>query len=183
MRLAAYLLTGLLCSTSAFATSVQVQTNLGDFVIELNDEKAPISTKNFLSYVSDGSFGDTIFHRVIPGFMVQGGGFDPELNQISTNAPIKNESANGLSNDRGTIAMARTQVVDSATRQFYINVADNGFLNGSANKPGYAVFGKVTQGMDVIDTIAGKPTTTIRSKGMSDVPIEPIVIKSVTIID
>ncbi|WP_087024316.1 peptidylprolyl isomerase [Thaumasiovibrio subtropicus] len=183
MRLASLLLVGLLSSATAFAAQVEVKTNLGSFVVDLNEEKAPASTQNFLRYVKDGSYEGTIFHRVIPNFMVQGGGFDTELNQVDTYSPIKNESANGLSNKRATIAMARTQIVDSATRQFYINVVDNPYLDGSQSKPGYAVFGEVVSGMNVIDAIAGKPTTTISSKHMQNVPIEPIIIESVTLLE
>ncbi|WP_413110837.1 peptidylprolyl isomerase [Thaumasiovibrio sp. DFM-14] len=172
---------GLLSSFAVLATSVEVKTNLGDITIQLDEQNAPISSANFLQYVNNNSYSDTIFHRVIPGFMVQGGGFNVDLKQQPAQAPIKNESTNGLSNQRGTIAMARTQVVDSATRQFFINVVDNTFLDGSAAKPGYAVFGRVTSGMAVIDAIAASPTQ--RKQRMSDVPVEPIIIHSIRVLD
>ncbi|KDM92973.1 peptidylprolyl isomerase [Photobacterium galatheae] len=168
--------------SAAAATQVAVETSLGEFVVELNEEKAPVTTKNFLRYVEDGSYVGTIFHRVIPGFMAQGGGFDAELNRRPSYDPIKNESDNGLSNQRATIAMARTQVADSATRQFYINYQNNTFLDGQANRPGYAVFGKVVKGFSVIEKMAAIPTTTVRSIGMKDVPQQPIVIKAINII-
>jgi cyclophilin family peptidyl-prolyl cis-trans isomerase len=158
---------------------VVMETSLGKVKIELDQAKAPISVKNFLSYV-DGKFYDgTIFHRVISGFMIQGGGFTPDMQQKSTKTPIKNEAGNGLHNKRGTIAMARTGVVDSATTQFFINVVDNGFLDHQDNSPqgfGYAVFGKVIEGMDVIDKI--KVAKTGFKMGLQDVPLEPVVIKS-----
>ena len=164
------------------ATQVSVTTNLGEFVIELEQEKAPVSSENFLRYVEDGSYEGTIFHRVIPGFMAQGGGFDKDLKRRSTYEPIKNESTNGLSNAKATVAMARTQAPDSATRQFYINYQNNTFLNAQGSRPGYAVFGKVVSGFPVIEKMAEIPTTTIRSMGMKDVPEQPIVIESVKII-
>ena len=153
---------------------VLLTTSAGEIEIELNDEKAPISAANFLSYVDQGKYNETIFHRVIPGFMVQGGGFDANMQQQSTQAPIKNEADNGLKNDRGTVAMARTQAVDSATSQFFINHGNNDFLNHGGRDFGYAVFAKVTKGMDVVDNIAKVQTG---SFGMHrDVPAEPIVI-------
>ncbi len=160
---------------------VKLETSMGDIVIELNAEKAPITVKNFLNYVNSGFYSGTIFHRVMKGFMIQGGGFTEDMNQKQTNPPIKIESTNGLSNDRGTIAMARTGIPDSATCQFFINHVDNAFLNyeNSAN-PGYAVFGKVIEGMDVVDKIAAVKTTVRR--GMEDVPVEPVVINSVEVI-
>ncbi|MFC1503229.1 peptidylprolyl isomerase [Pseudomonadota bacterium] len=165
------------------ATQVLVTTNLGEFTIQLDEEKAPISSANFLRYVNDGSYVDTIFHRVIPGFMAQGGGFDQELKRRASYEPIKNESGNGLENMRATIAMARTQDPDSATRQFYINYANNSFLNAQGSRPGYAVFGKVVKGFPIIEKMASIPTTTIRSMGMKDVPQQPIVIKAIKIIN
>ncbi|OAN13883.1 peptidyl-prolyl cis-trans isomerase [Photobacterium jeanii] len=165
------------------ATQVEVSTNLGDFTIQLDEEKAPISSKNFLRYVEDGSYEGTIFHRVIPGFMAQGGGFDEDLNRRPTYDPIKNEGTNGLKNDRATIAMARTQDPNSATRQFYINYQNNSFLNANGTQPGYAVFGKVVKGFAVIEKMAAIPTTTIRSMGMKDVPQQPIVIKTIKTIN
>jgi cyclophilin family peptidyl-prolyl cis-trans isomerase len=156
---------------------VRFETSLGDFTLELDEEKAPISSANFLAYVDDGFFDGLIFHRVIPGFMIQGGGFTPDMNQKKNKAPIKNEAANGLKNERGTIAMARTNVVDSATSQFFINLVDNGFLDhqGPGNY-GYAVFGRVVEGLDTIDRIAKERTG--RNKGHDDVPVTPVVITS-----
>ncbi|EGR1088359.1 peptidyl-prolyl cis-trans isomerase [Vibrio cholerae] len=157
---------------------VAVETTLGNFTIELNQEKAPISVANFLRYVDDGSYVGSQFHRVIPGFMAQGGGFDAYLNQLPTYAPIENEASNGLRNDTATIAMARTQNPNSATRQFYINLVDNDFLNYAAKPPGYAVFGQVIEGFDVIEKMAQQPT---QNKGrMQNVPVTPIVINKVT---
>jgi peptidyl-prolyl cis-trans isomerase B (cyclophilin B) len=155
---------------------VVIETSLGNIEVELNAEKAPISVDNFLKYVDKKHYDGTIFHRVISGFMIQGGGMTEGMKEKKTDAPIKNEAANGLTNDRGTIAMARTSVVDSATSQFFINVVDNGFLNYKSPTPngfGYAVFGKVTSGMDVVDKIRNVPT------GMQDVPTTPVVIKSI----
>jgi len=154
---------------------VIIKTSKGDIKVELDKENAPISTDNFLAYVEDGYYDGTIFHRVINNFMVQGGGFTADGQQKPTKAPIKNEADNGLKNDRGTIAMARTAVVDSATSQFYINLVDNDFLNNGIRDFGYAVFGKVVDGMDVVDAIAAVPT------GPGDVPNETIVIESVTV--
>ena len=168
---------GLLLSTGLFAAEnphVVLTTSYGDIEIELNAEKAPISTQNFLKYVDSGFYNGTQFHRVIPGFMVQGGGFDADMRQKDTNAPIKNEADNGLHNVRGTLAMARTQVRDSATSQFFINHKDNAFLDHSSRDFGYAVFGKVTRGMDVVDKIAQVPTG---NRGMhQNVPREPVLI-------
>ena len=161
---------------------VLMKTGLGEIVIELYPDKAPITVENFLGYVRDGFYDNTIFHRVIPGFMVQGGGFVSGMSQKETKAEIKNEAANGLKNNRGTIAMARTAVVDSATAQFFINVVDNDFLNFVNDTPrgfGYCVFGKVIEGMDVVDKIVSVPTTTFGY--FSDVPQEDIVIISATI--
>lgn len=164
------------------ATQVLMTTNLGELTIQLDEKKAPLSSQNFLRYVEDGSYVGTIFHRVIPGFMAQGGGFDKDLQRRPTYPPIKNESTNGLNNARATIAMARTQDPDSATRQFYINYQNNSFLDAQGSRPGYAVFGKVVKGFSVIEKMAEIPTTTIRSMGMKDVPQQPIVIKAITII-
>jgi peptidyl-prolyl cis-trans isomerase A (cyclophilin A) len=153
---------------------VLLTTTLGDIEIELNQDKAPISTANFLSYVDSGFYNGTQFHRVIPGFMVQGGGFDADMKQKETQAPIKNEADNGLHNVRGTLAMARTQAKDSATSQFFINHNDNAFLDNGARDFGYAVFGKVTQGMEVVDKIAQVPTS---NRGMhQNVPAQPVLI-------
>ncbi len=155
---------------------VKLTTNMGAITLELNNEKAPISSENFVKYVESGHYNGTIFHRVIDGFMIQGGGFDKAMNQKPVNAPIKNEAANGLKNDNYTVAMARTNVVDSATSQFFINVKDNDFLNhaGPANF-GYAVFGKVVEGKEVVDKIKG---VTTGNKGMhQNVPNEAVVIE------
>jgi len=162
--------------------TVLLQTNLGQITIELDAEKAPISTENFLTYVNEGFFTQTLFHRVIPGFMIQGGGFTVQMSQKKTNTPIKNEADNGLTNQRGTLAMARTQVVDSATSQFFINLADNDFLNHQGKTPhgyGYAVFGRVTEGMDVVDQIAQVKTGNFGNH--QDVPKDPVMIQSVTV--
>ncbi|WP_428774628.1 peptidylprolyl isomerase [Vibrio sp.] len=169
-----------LISSAAFAApSVMVETNLGNFTIELNQDKAPVSVANFIRYVEDGSYVGSQFHRVIPGFMAQGGGFDAELNQLPTYPPIKNEASNGLSNLTASVAMARTNDPDSATRQFYINLADNTFLDFDKRPPGYAVFGQVTEGFEVIQAMATKPT---RSVGfMRDVPVSAIVINKMTL--
>ena len=153
-----------------------LNTNHGIIEIELNAEKAPITVANFVDYVKSGHYDGTIFHRVIDNFMIQGGGFDAKMNEATTKAPIKNEADNGLTNDKYTIAMARTNDPNSATAQFFINVKDNNFLNYSAANPGYAVFGKVVQGQAVVDKIAGVPTGTV---GMyENVPTTPVVIKS-----
>ena len=160
---------------------VIIKTTLGDIKVKLAADKAPLTVANFLAYVDAKHYDGTIFHRVIDGFMIQGGGFDATMNQKPTKAPIKNEAANGLQNKRGTLAMARTMVVDSATAQFFINVKDNGFLDFRAPNPqgfGYCVFGEVVEGMDVVDRIKGVRTTT--KAGMADVPLETVEIVSVT---
>ncbi|MCL6271696.1 peptidylprolyl isomerase [Sansalvadorimonas sp. 2012CJ34-2] len=156
-----------------------METSKGTITLELNDEKAPVTVANFIKYANEGTYNNTIFHRVINGFMVQGGGFDVDMDKKPTNAPIRNESTNGLGNKRGTIAMARTNDPDSATNQFFINLVDNDFLDGSKSKPGYAVFGKVTSGMNVVDDIAKVKTG--RKSYYSDVPVEPVIIKKVTL--
>jgi cyclophilin family peptidyl-prolyl cis-trans isomerase len=158
---------------------VTLTTSLGAIEVELDAEKAPITVKNFLEYVDAGFFDRTIFHRVIPGFMIQGGGFGADFAQKPTRAQIKNEASNGLVNARGTLAMARTNVVDSATAQFFINLKDNDFLDHSSPDPrsyGYAVFGRVTSGMDVVDKIAGVPTK--RSALSEGQPLTNVVIES-----
>jgi len=157
---------------------------MGAIALELDDAKAPITVKNFIGYAKAGHYDGTIFHRVIDGFMIQGGGFTPAMDQKKTNAPIRNEASNGLSNKRGTIAMARTMIVDSATSQFFINLVDNGFLDYKGPDPrtyGYAVFGKVTGGMDVVDKIAKVKTGF--SGPHQNVPEQPVVIKSVKIVE
>ena len=165
------------------ATKVLMKTSKGDITLELYPAKAPVTVKNFLSYAKDGFYNGTIFHRVIPGFMIQGGGLTVEMYEKDSKFPIKNEAGNGLKNDRGTIAMARTSEVDSATCQFFINLKDNDFLNHKDNTVGgfgYCVFGKVVAGMDVVDAIAKAKTGTKR--GYQDVPWEPITILSVEVL-
>jgi cyclophilin family peptidyl-prolyl cis-trans isomerase len=157
---------------------ITISTSHGDIVVELFEESAPVSCENFRQYVTDGFFTDTIFHRVIPNFMIQGGGFTADMSQKATRDPIKNEAENGEKNLRGTLAMARTQVVDSATAQFFINLRDNAFLDHSGRDFGYAVFGKVVEGLDVIDAIAAVPTG--NKAGHSDVPADPVTITSVS---
>ena len=160
---------------------VKLETSLGDIVIELSEEAAPITVKNFLQYVEEGFYDGTIFHRVIQNFMVQGGGLTADMSKKQTHSPIVNEASNGLKNNRGALAMARTNDPDSATSQFFINHKNNDFLNyGGQSKPGYAVFGKVVEGMDVVDKIAA--VKTMRSGGRSDVPFEPVLIKSAKVI-
>jgi len=153
---------------------VVLETSMGAVTIELYPDKAPRTVENFLAYVDAGFYNGTIFHRVIPTFMIQGGGFTPDMRQKQTRPPIKNEADNGLRNSRGTIAMARTQEVDSATAQFFINLADNNFLDHGVRDFGYAVFGRVIAGMEVVDRIAGARTGTIAMH--QDVPLEPIAI-------
>ena len=159
---------------------VTLETTKGNIVIEVNEQAAPVTSANFLQYVQEGFFNGTIFHRVIPGFMIQGGGFTADMQQKQTRPPIKNEASNGLKNDRGTIAMARTNDPNSATAQFFINVANNDNLNYSPRNPGYAVFGKVVEGMDVVDTIAKVKTTT--NAMFKDIPVEPVSIKSAKVV-
>ena len=166
---------------NSFAGDPQVtlQTSKGIILIELYPEKAPLTVKNFLSYVDNGFYDGTIFHRVIPNFMIQGGGFSAEMKRKSTEPPIQNEADNGLKNDRGTVAMARTQDPHSATAQFFINTADNEFLNhrGKSDQNwGYAVFGKIVKGMDVVDAISGAKTK--NSGMMQDVPVETVFIET-----
>lgn len=158
-------------------TYVTMTTTMGDIVIELNNEKAPLSTANFLSYVDKGFYDGTIFHRVMSNFMIQGGGFTPDMKQKATGPGVKNEWTNGLKNVRGSVAMARTAVADSGTSQFFINVVDNGFLDQPRDGAGYAVFGKVVSGMDVVDKIKATPTG--MKNGMGDVPVQTVEIKSV----
>jgi cyclophilin family peptidyl-prolyl cis-trans isomerase len=178
------------CSTADTSSkSVKLETTMGDIVIELNEQAAPITVGNFLRYLDEGFYDGTIFHRVIHNFMIQGGGFTADMMQKPTHGPITNEASNGLKNDRGTIAMARTDNPDSATSQFFINHKNNDALNyqGPA-KPGYAVFGNVVKGMDVVDSIAAVKTTTKmrmirgRRRPMQDVPVEPVVIKSARVV-
>jgi peptidyl-prolyl cis-trans isomerase A (cyclophilin A) len=165
----------------AWAQKVKLDTSMGEIVIELDAAKAPRSVANFLEYVRAGHYNGAVFHRVIPNFMIQGGGFDAEMNQKPTRAPIPLESKNGLTNVRGSVAMARTSVPDSATAQFFINLKDNAFLD-SANTPdgtGYAVFGKVVSGMDVVDKIWAVPTA---NKGpYQNVPVTPVLIRKASV--
>ena len=182
----------LLTSTLSFATEnnmsdtqtkVKLTTTLGEIIIQLNTEKAPVSSANFLTYVNEGFYNGTIFHRIIPDFMAQGGGFDTSFNQKAVHAPIKNESNNSLKNTRGTLAMARTNDPNSATAQFFINYKDNSFLNHTSQTSsgwGYAVFGEVIEGMDVVDAMA-KQTTGNRG-GHQDVPKTDIVIEKAEVV-
>lgn len=163
---------------------VKLTTSLGSILIQLDTEKAPVTAANFISYVEKGFYNGTIFHRVIPGFMAQGGGFDAAFQQKDTQAPIENEAANGLKNKRGSIAMARTNAPHSATAQFFINYKDNSFLDHTSPTPsgwGYAVFGEVVEGMDVVDSMAKQPTG---NRGMhQDVPKTDIVIEKAEMVD
>ena len=156
---------------------ITIKTNHGDIKVELFDEKAPITCENFRRYVADGFFNDTIFHRVIPNFMIQGGGMEADMSQKRTRAPIRNEADNGVSNRRGTLAMARTSDINSATAQFFINLRDNDFLDHGTRDFGYAVFGEVVDGMDVVDTIAAVRTG--NKGGHQDVPVETATILEV----
>ncbi|MHB8053538.1 MAG: peptidylprolyl isomerase [Methanoregula sp.] len=169
--------------TAAGNPVVALQTSLGTIKLELLAREAPLSVKNFLDYASNGFYDGTVFHRVIPNFMIQGGGFTVDMAQKKENAPIKNEADNGLKNRRGTIAMARTAIVDSAAAQFFINVVDNAYLDHrdkTMQGYGYAVFGKVIEGMDVVDKIAAVKTGVRR--GYPDIPLTPVVIESTKII-
>ena len=182
----------LLTSTLSFATEktmsdtqpkVKLTTTLGEIIIQLNAEKAPVSSANFLTYVNEGFYNGTIFHRVIPDFMAQGGGFDTSFTQKAVHAPIKNEANNGLTNTRGTLAMARTNDPNSATAQFFINLKDNSFLNHTSQTSsgwGYAVFGEVIEGMDVVDAIAKQATG--NRGGHQDVPKTDIVIEKAEVV-
>jgi cyclophilin family peptidyl-prolyl cis-trans isomerase len=158
---------------------ITIKTNHGDISVELFDNEAPISCENFRQYARDGHYAGTVFHRVIPNFMIQGGGMDENMTSKPTRDPIKNEADNGVSNKRGTLAMARTMVVDSATSQFFINLRDNDFLDHGTRDFGYAVFGQVTDGMDVVDAIAAVPTGS--RGGHQDVPVDAVEIVEITI--
>ena len=174
-------LAGALFSVEA-ATKAVIKTSFGEIELELDEAKAPLTVTNFVEYAKSGFYDGTIFHRVIDGFMIQGGGFTKDMQQKPTRAPIKNEAGNGLKNKKYTIAMARTQVVDSATAQFFINVKDNGFLDHRSDDMmgfGYAVFGTVTKGTDVVDKIAKVKTGNVGYFG--DVPVDPVVIEKVTV--
>jgi peptidyl-prolyl cis-trans isomerase B (cyclophilin B) len=176
--------TGLSVRAARSHPLVKLETSMGEITLELYPDKAPASVANFLQYVKDGHFNGTIFHRVINGFMIQGGGFDANMQQKPTRAPIKNEADNGLKNEPYTVAMARTNIPDSATAQFFINVNDNQFLNHTAKTPqgwGYAVFGKVVKGQDVVDKIKAVPTAT---QGMlQNVPVTPVTIVKATVVE
>ena len=162
------------------APKVEIVTSEGNIVVDLNEKAAPATVANFVKYANEGFYNGTIFHRVINNFMIQGGGFDRTLRQKDTHAPIKLEDQNGLKNTVGTIAMARTNNPDSATSQFFINLKDNDFLNGTSTKDGYAVFGEVVSGMDVVRKMGRAPTGT---KGfMDDVPVRPVIIESVKVL-
>jgi peptidyl-prolyl cis-trans isomerase A (cyclophilin A) len=156
---------------------IRFETTLGDFTVELFEKEAPISAANFLAYIDDEFFDSTIFHRIVPGFVIQGGGFTEDMSQKRTKATIKNEADNGLKNKRGTLSMARTSDINSATSQFFVNLKDNDFLDNSRGNFGYAVFAKVTEGMDVVDKIAAVETG--RKKGFDDVPVDAVIMKSV----
>lgn len=178
------LLFTLTSNIQAETTMVKMDTNQGTIMLELDADNAPNTVANFLTYAKEGFYDGTIFHRVISNFMVQGGGFTEDMNQKTVHDPIKNEANNGLKNDNGTIAMARTGDPHSATAQFFINVKDNDFLNFSSETSqgwGYTVFGKVTEGMDVVEKIKATETTT---KGpYQDVPVEPVIIEKVTVVE
>jgi peptidyl-prolyl cis-trans isomerase A (cyclophilin A) len=156
---------------------IRFETTLGDFTIELFDKEAPQSVANFLRYIDDGFFDGTIFHRIVPGFVIQGGGFTEDMAQKRTQPPVKNEADNGLKNKRGTLSMARTNDINSATSQFFVNLKDNDFLDHSRANFGYAVFARVTAGMDVVDKIAAVKTG--KHRGFDDVPVEAVIMKSV----
>lgn len=166
--------------TAAAQPRVSMETTMGTVVFELDAQKAPKTVANFLAYVKEDGYRNSLFHRVIPGFVVQGGGYDGNYQSLPSHAPVQNESKNGLSNRRGTIAMARTSDPHSATRQFYVNLQDNLPLDGGANY-GYTVFGKVVSGMEVLDKIAAQPTGVSEELGATDVPQTPIAIKQITL--
>ncbi len=193
MRIFIFSMMLLLTTTLSFATEnkmsdtpskVKLTTSLGEIIIQLNPEKAPVSSVNFLTYVNEGFYNNTIFHRIIPGFMAQGGGFDTDFSQKAVHDPIKNEADNGLANKRGSIAMARTNVPDSATAQFFINYKDNASLNHTSPTSsgwGYAVFGEVIDGMDVVDAMAKQPTG--NRGGHQDVPKTDIIVEKAEVIE
>ncbi|MDO4641833.1 MAG: peptidylprolyl isomerase [Neisseria sp.] len=183
LHLVAAIAIGLVTLVVHAETRAEIDTNMGTIKLSLDEQKAPKTVANFVKYADKGFYNGTVFHRVIDGFMIQGGGFTPDLAQKSTEKAISNEAANGLKNSKGTIAMARTALPNSATSQFFINLADNDFLNrrgSDIRNAGYAVFGKVTDGMDVVERIA-KVQTTDRAQHQN-VPVEPVIIKKVTIL-
>jgi peptidyl-prolyl cis-trans isomerase A (cyclophilin A) len=155
---------------------IRFETSHGGFTVELYEEDAPLTVANFLRYVDEGFFDGTIFHRIVPGFVIQGGGLTSDFSQKKTNEPVKNEANNGVLNERGTLSMARTDEIHSATSQFFVNLADNAFLDHRPGQYGYAVFGRVSEGMDVIDRIAGVRTG--RRRGYTDAPMEDVLITS-----
>jgi peptidyl-prolyl cis-trans isomerase A (cyclophilin A) len=156
---------------------IRFETTLGDFTVELFEKEAPQSVANFVRYIEDEFFDGTIFHRIVPGFVIQGGGFTEDMTQKKTQPPVKNEADNGLKNKRGTLSMARTNDINSATSQFFVNLKDNDFLDNSRGNFGYAVFARVTEGMDVVDKIAAVETG--RKRGFDDVPVDAVIMKSV----
>lgn len=179
----------IICSSLSFAAetnatkdkvNVLIETNMGNITVQLDQRKAPITVKNFLNYVESGFYSKTIFHRVISGFMIQGGGFTKSMDKLPTNAPIRNEASNGLHNNRGTIAMARTSDPHSASSQFFINVANNNFLDYSSKDMGYTAFGKVIEGMETVDKITAVKTT--KRNMQNDIPVDPVVIEKITVI-
>ena len=157
---------------------IRFETTHGNFTVELFDKDAPLTVANFYAYVDNGFFDGTIFHRIVPGFVIQGGGLDAQFDQKQTKPPVKNEGDNGLRNERGTLSMARTDAPHSATSQFFVNLKDNDFLDHSRGNFGYAVFGRVTEGMEVIDKIAAVETG--RKRGFDDVPVEPVIMTKVS---
>jgi cyclophilin family peptidyl-prolyl cis-trans isomerase len=167
-------------ASRAEPTQVKVETSAGDFVIQLDESRAPLTVANFLQYVNDGFYAGTIFHRVVNGFVIQGGGYTPDLVQKPPRPAVVNESGNGLSNRRGSVAMARTAEPHSADSQFYINLADNLALDSKPTRWGYAVFGEVVQGLEIVDDIGHR--TTGSKGGMGDVPLEPVVIKKISVV-
>jgi len=173
-------LPGLTPAYGAEPTQVKIETSAGDFILQMDEARAPLSVANFLQYVNDGFYAGTIFHRVVNGFVIQGGGYTPELTQKPPRPPVVNESGNGLSNRRGSVAMARTGEPHSADSQFFINLADNLPLDSKPTRWGYAVFAEVVQGMDIVDEIGHRMTGS--KGGMQDVPLEPVVIRSVSVL-
>lgn len=167
-------------ASGAEPTQVKVETSAGDFVIQLDESRAPLTVANFLQYVNDGFYAGTIFHRVVNGFVIQGGGYTPDLVQKPPRSAVVNESGNGLSNRRGSVAMARTAEPHSADAQFYINLADNLALDSKPTRWGYAVFGEVIQGLEIVDDIGHRVTGS--KGGMGDVPVEPVVIKKISVV-
>lgn len=177
---ATLVLAGLQAVAAAAPTQVKVETSAGDFVIQLDEARAPLTVANFLGYVDSGFYDGTIFHRVVSGFVIQGGGYTPEMALKPPRPPVVNESGNGLSNRRGTVAMARTGEPHSGDAQFYVNLADNLALDPKPTRWGYAVFGEVVQGIEIVDEIGHRPTAA--KAGMQDVPVEPVVIRKISVL-